>query len=371
MNRNAPSVSKRLPRVCLWIYILTAVSALIYLIFTQSAAFSEFWNNTVGAFLRRIFAYLLVWLPFSGAEILILMMPVILVVLTVFGAKNYCDSNRSLLVYLGIISSGLCVVGIIFVWSFAAGYYAKPLDEKLSISRAPSTVSELSSTADLLSDELDGLVDEITFLPDGSSVMPYSIGEMNAKILDAYDALQEKQAFVQTFYSRVKPVMLSEAMSYTHITGVYSFFTGEANLNVNFPDYTLPFTTAHELAHQRGIAREDEANFVAFLVCAESDDPYIRYSGYLSLYEYVSVALATSDYASYKVSYANLPSEVRGERRAYLNFFEKYRDNVAATVSETTNNAYLQSQGASEGTQSYGLVVDLAVAYYRPVIREQ
>jgi hypothetical protein len=154
-------------------------------------------------------------------------------------------------------------------------------------------------------------------------------------------------------------------MSYTHITGVYTFFTGEANINVNFPDYTIPFTAAHELAHQRGIAREDEANFVAFLVCAASDDPYIRYSGYLNLYEYVASALYSADRRLYTDSYTALPAAVRAERAAYIKFFEKYRENVAANVSESVNNAYLQSQGNTAGTKSYGLVVDLAVAYYR------
>ena len=49
------------------------------------------------------------------------------------------------------------------------------------------------------------------------------------------------------------------------------------------------------MAHQRGIAREDEANFIAFLVCMASDDPYIRYSGYLEVYEYVASSLYSDD----------------------------------------------------------------------------
>jgi len=160
--------------------------------------------------------------------------------------------------------------------------------------------------------------------------------------------------------------MLSEPMSYTHITGVYTFFTGEANININFPDFTIPFTAAHELAHQRGVAREEEANFIAFLICMESDDPYIRYSGALSLYEYVAAALASSDAKLWRDAYRTLPDKVRAEEAAYAAFFDRYRDNVAADISEATNNLYLQSQGNSAGTKSYGLVVDLAVAYYRP-----
>ena len=183
--------------------------------------------------------------------------------------------------------------------------------------------------------------------------------------MQAYDKTSLKYDFIDNFHSRVKPVMLSEPMSYTHITGVYTFFTGEANININFPDYTIPYTAAHELAHQRGIAREDEANFVAFLVCMESDDAYIRYSGALNLYEYVVSALYSADKELYKENYVKQSKAIIAERIAYSEFFEKYRENTVADISEATNNAYLQSQGAPQGTRSYGMVVDLAVAYYR------
>jgi hypothetical protein len=166
----------------------------------------------------------------------------------------------------------------LFVWNFAPGYNALPLDQKLGLKRTPVSTEELSATADILLEELKVLEDEILFTESGPSRMPYTYREMNQKLMDAYEEAAKKYDFINHFYSSVKPVMLSEPMTYTHISGVYTFFTGEANINVNFPDYTIPFTAAHELAHQRGIAREDEANFVAFLVCIESEDAYIRYS---------------------------------------------------------------------------------------------
>ena len=45
--------------------------------------------------------------------------------------------------------------------------------------------------------------------------------------------------------------------------------------------------------------------------------------------------------------------------------FDPYRSSTAATVTDTVNDTYLKWQGESAGTQSYGLVVDLAVAYLK------
>jgi hypothetical protein len=223
---------------------------------------------------------------------------------------------------------------------------------------------ELAETTALLVVGMHGELDEITFRYQDSSVMPYSYSEMSRKLMAAYDRVCEEYPFIQRLDSRVKPITCSEGMTYTHISGVYTMFTGEANLNVNYPDYVLPYTAAHELAHQRGIAREDEANFVAFLVCIGSDDPYIRYSGYLNVYEYVANALWKADKELYYKAVAHLNSEVKAEMTAYNRFYDKYKESTVSQVSGTINNSYLQSQG-TPGTKSYGMVVDLAVAYYK------
>ena len=245
---------------------------------------------------------------------------------------------------------------------FGCGYHGNSLDEKLSLEKKAVAPAELEQTALWLSEELNKMVDQISYAEDGSSKMPYSVRQMNGKLLSAYKTTKDDYSFIQNLYSNVKPVMLSKAMSYTHITGVYTYFTGEANINVNFPDYTIPYTAAHELAHQRGIAREDEANFIAFLVCDSSDDIYVRYSGYLNLYEYVASALKAQPDA-YKRVRATLDPRIIGEMRAYSAFFDQYRESTASKVSEKVNDTYLQVQG-TVGTKSYGMVVDLAVAYY-------
>ena len=359
---------KRLPLLCKLLFILTAVSALLYLAFTKSAVFSDWFNANVSVWGRRLLSFLTVWLPFSLAELLLISLPILLAALVIVACRSYSASWHDAGIYTAKLLSILCAILIVFVWNFAPGYYGATLDKKLGLERTKVSADELYKTARILSAEMSLLSKELVFPNESaSSVMPYSYGEMNEKLMDAYDKYTQTHDFPDQFYSRVKPIMLSQPMTYTHITGVYTFFTGEANINVNFPDYTVPFTAAHELAHQRGVAREDEANMIAFLVCMESDDPYIRYSALLNVYEYVASALYSADPKLYASVYQTLPREVVQEEIAYSAFFEQYRENVAADISEATNNAYLQSQGAPEGTRSYNMVVDLTVAYYRPL----
>ena len=75
-------------------------------------------------------------------------------------------------------------------------------------------------------------------------------------------------------------------------------------------------------------------------------------------------ALWRADKDLYYKAIAHLNVEVKHEMTAYNRFYDKYRETTVSKVSNTVNNTYLQSQG-TPGSRSYGMVVDLAVAYYR------
>ncbi len=356
---------KRLAPVFIVFYSLFAVAAAFFVVCLCSPAFADGFNRTVSAAIRALLSYLTGWIPFSLAEYLLLLSPVLLVLLIWYGIKKSAASWRDVGRYCASLFSVLALVGAIFLSAFAPAYRGSTLDKKLGLEKKEVSVAELYDTSLRLLFAMEEELPALSFGTDGFSIMPYGLDEMNDYLLAAYDTVSAEHDFLPELKSRLKPVMLSEAMSYTHITGVYSFFTGEANLNVAFPDYTLPFTAAHELAHQRGIAREDEANFMAFLVCIASDDAYIRYCGYRNLYDHMIAALYEADATQYAKLVRYAPRAVLREQTAYSRFFDQYRDSVASDVSETVNNAYLTIQG-TEGTKSYGMVVDLAVAYYRP-----
>lgn len=367
-NNIAPTgeQKKKLPLFAKIFYCIGAVALAFYIAFLCSERFSDFFNRHISSVVRAALSYVTYLIPFSLAEFIIILSPLLLIAFVIFGTKKYSDTWNDVFVYCGSMLSILAIVLSVFVFGFAPAYRGTTLDKKLGIERRKLAADELYETAMILSEKINEEYENIHYNPQtGFSVMPYTFGEMNDKLIDAYGTACGKYDFVQRLDSRLKPVMLSELMSYTHITGVYSFFTGEANINVAFPDYTIPYTAAHELSHQRGIAREDEANFMAFLVCLESEDAYVRYSGYMNLFEHVASALYSADRALYGDVYASLPIDVRSEMAAYANFFQKYNNSVAGDISGAINNSFLIIHG-TEGTKSYGMVVDLAVAYYIP-----
>ena len=364
-KKNSPRNYEKLPRSFFILLGIALLALILYFVAVISPRFANWFNGTVAAFVRATLAHLTSWLPFSLAEILLFCVPLAIVLIAIYAYRHRCESWKSVFVFIGSLLSVFSLFFSLFVFSFGVGYHTETLDQRLSIRVGEVSVEALYLTARTLATEVNIAADGVEFNNEGFSVMPYDRSEMNGKLLAAYDKVCDTHAFIQRLNSRIKPVLSSKLMSYTHITGVYSYFTGEANLNVAFPDYTLPYTAAHELAHQRGIARENEANFIAFLVTEQSDDPYIRYSGYLNLFEYVFNALSYTD-ATLAASVRDILSpKVYGELVAYSAFFDQYRDSAAANVSNAVNDTYLKLHGNSAGTGSYGLVVELAVAYYQ------
>ncbi len=341
------------------------ITLVIYLTGRANPAFADTVNRTWGGILRIIAAKVTGILPFSLAEGLLMASPILLAVLIALAVRCVNHSMRAGIRYVCVLLSVVCILFTLFVPMLGIGSSASPLSDRLGFPEEKVSAVQLAETMQWAIDEANKLCGEVDFSFGGASAMPFSDdNRMCRDLMIGYERLHRDHPIFWQFSSSVKPVILSEPMSYTHITGIYTFFTGEANLNVNFPDYTLPFTAAHELAHQRGFAREKEANFIAFLVCINSDQPYTRYSGYVNLVEYLSNALYSADKTLWEETFYTLDMRIRYEMQAYNDFYDQYRDNVAADISGAVNDTYLKVQGQTEGTKSYGLVVDLAVAYY-------
>ncbi len=358
-------IKEYIPIPALVLTVLAFVCAVIHLISVISVPFADFFNLKIASGFRFLLAKITGILPFSFAEILIILSPVWIFLIIFFAVKLLKADKKKQIRFLASLFAVLTFFYSSFVLTFVTAYRGTPLEDKLSLNREKLSADDIYVTLTTVTSELSALIKETDYSESGLSVMPYGFSSLNGKLNAAYKSAAEKYVFLNGFSSNVKEIMLSEPMTYTHISGVYTYFTGEANVNVNYPDYVIPFTVAHEMAHQRGIAREDEANFVAFLVCLESEDSYIKYSAYFNIFDYLFSALYRASAEKAKEFAATVPNEIKRELAAYSEFFEKYSDSVAADVSDKINNSYLVSQGQTAGVRSYGLVTELTVAYYK------
>ena len=342
-------------------YIFFGFAFVAKLISGMSAAFADFFNRHISSITRAIFSYTTSVVPFSIAETVVICAIPIAVLVTALLIKKIMSAKAPWRVFFNLLGFILLLASF-FIINFGIAYNCTPIEEKINLDRNITT-DDLTDACFIAMDEVDALEKYIVRDISGASIMPYSFDTMVKKLNESYEKLYAEYNFISPLNVRAKQIALSKPMTYTHISGVYTYFTGEANINMNYLPYIVVFSTAHEMAHQRGIAPEDEANFIAFLVCVNSDDEYIRYCGYAEMLQYFTSSLYGASIDKYISVVSCLPTGLLYEYSAFSEMFAPYSGSTASKVSGAVNDTYLKMQGEAEGTASYDLVTSLATAY--------
>ena len=175
----------------------------------------------------------------------------------------------------------------------------------------------------------------------------------------ALDAIAPRFSLPAGGFAAPRASRMPQALSRLFTEGVFIPFTGEALVNEAMPAVCLPYVACHEAAHARGITREADANLLAYFACAESDDPFFRFSGAICALSFALDALRTADPAAFPSVRAALSEPVSAALTARSAFWEPYRETPAAAAAMSVNETYLSSVGGQPaGSASYGAFIE-------------
>lgn len=183
-----------------------------------------------------------------------------------------------------------------------------------------------------------------------------------------YDSISKEYPGLLSSPHKPKRIICSGIMSYMDFSGFFFPFTAEACINANEPLAFAPGSIAHELAHQRGIAAEDECNFVGILACIKDQDTDYVYSASLLAMIHLQNALYKSgDVEEWRRLQDLISPEVKQDLREHNEYWSKYRKSAAYKMSSNTYDAFLKSYNQSDGIETYGACVDLLVEYFKEI----
>ncbi len=336
------------------------------------------------------------WIPFSLMELIIIVGPLTLLgliirqIVCVVKVKNpvydMSESRRKtiavksvgeqrFLLLMTMIQNLLCLIAVIFfgyVLLCGVNYHRYPVAYHLELTVENSSVEELEGLLIELADKAVELRSQLTTENEqGVYMLPFSERKLGEEARKAYKAFAEEYPVFGGLYPVPKHVFFSRLMSYTEITGVFTPWTMEANVNIDISPYSIGATMCHELAHLRGFMREDEANYIAYRACMASDSLDLQYSGTMLALIHTGNALYGRDaeryYAVYREHYSEAVNRDLVANNEYWDQFEKpvAGDTTVADIAEKVNDTYLKLNDQSDGTQSYGRVVDLLLAEYK------
>ena len=366
-------------KIIIFVLSLVLVTGILVLLYYLSVKDPEGVNNIYTAHIFNIVNYpaklIAGTVPFSVGEVLLYILIILFAasliavpVLTIVrSVKNKKFTGKYLIRFFVVILCVACLGVSLFVVNGAFNYNRPSFASLNGYEIKESHVDELKALCSDLLDKANEARSRLSDKEDGTVLFSSDQSGICELALSAYEKIGEKYNMPYGFYPKAKPAIMSDIMSTFRITGIYPYIYPEAIYNKNTPDPALPHTICHEMAHQRGFALEDEANYIGYLACVNSDAPELQYSGYYEMFVYAGNALFGYDSDAYYEIAGKMCDGMRRDMIAESEYWKQYekKNNPAAVVSEVVNDAYLKINNVDDGIHSYGLVVDLLLAEYR------
>jgi len=347
-------------------------------------------------YLSQGMSFLTGWIPFSLMELIIIVGPVTVLVLIirqivrVFKVKKpacamsqyhrdimevQSVAEQRITLIVTMLQNLLCLAAVIYfgyVLLCGVNYHRYPVAYHLGLTVENSTVEELAGLYTELADKATELRTQLTTEDErGVYVLPYSERQLGKEAKKAYQEFSKEYPVFGGMYPVPKHVFFSRLMSWTEITGVFTPWTMEANVNIDISPYSIGSTMCHELAHLRGFMREDEANYISYRACMASDSLDLQYSGNMLALIHTGNALYRQDADRYfELYYAHISPQVSYDLAANNEYWDQFEkpvvgETTVGEIADKVNDAYLKANDQEDGTKSYGRVVDLLLAEYK------
>jgi len=323
---------------------------------------------------QLIYYYLVRWLsivnkyaPIAIGEVLVALIIVFYICWTVWyfarvfrRESTFLDVIKVLLLqWVWLLSVGFGL--FLFMWGL--NYQRMPIEERMDLERRAPGREEIVYVGKRIIDGINRNYTSRDFqLSTGSSQMPASLPRLYQSIEMAYQLEGMLGAASQGGFADPKPLYFSNVATWLDIRGIYIPYTGEAVYNNRILDSELPFAIAHVKAHQRGFAREDEANFIAFIICIKSNEPYIRYSGYLHGLTVLDF-LSRSDVQTAEFLRSQIVPAAAADVQAQAAFWAGSKSPYLARASNAIINIYLRANRIRGGLKNFSEDTPLIVNY--------
>lgn len=295
-------------------------------------------------------------LPFSLGDCLyILLIAVALWQLVRFGLRLYRKEISKEHRWLIPVQLGTLVLSLYILFKVLWGLnYSRPtITRQLGMENKRYSAQELVKLAGFLIRKVNYLQQERART---RQPIKRDLDYLRSEAVASYQQLARKQSFFQYPHPAVKPVLNSWLITKIGLEGYYNPLSGEANVNTRLPSTDLPFVTAHEMAHQLGVAREDEANLVGYLVTTQSADLHFQYSGYYAILRNVlfEVRLIAPDH--YQSLYKQINPGTVADYKNAVAFWQGYNSEMFGYMSATLDG-FLKLNNQNKGIDSYQDIV--------------
>ncbi|MBE5944642.1 MAG: DUF3810 domain-containing protein [Lachnospiraceae bacterium] len=313
--------------------------------------------------------------PFSVGEIMIVLGIVLVLISIVIGVlfiffrkkTGYAKFTKKFYKVFFSILVGVCIV---MTLNCSILYHCTPIDPNPKVDYRTYTAEELEILRNYIVEKCNYYAELMD--RDEKGYIIYD-GDLQKEAVNALHNISDQFPKLKGYYPDVKTLLFSDLLSQAYTGGYYFPFSVEANVNGNMYIANYPDAYCHELSHLHGYIYEDEANFIAYMACVNSEDAFFKYSGYLGVLIYVDNAY----YDAINQDMDRYNSQVIVDSMVWDDTiflteetWEEVEEDAfidtetVEEISDEFTEATLNLNGVEEGMVSYSKVVDLLLQYY-------
>ena len=309
--------------------------------------------------ISKVSRFLFGWVPFSVGD-------VFYTLVTIYALrwiyKNIRRIKRTPVKLVVDILASVSIIYFMFHILWGLNYYRMPLQKAIALDN-DYTTEELVLMTERFVKKANEMHRELGFADSVKIDLPYSQKEVFDKTQNGYDNIQEEFPMLAYSPISIKKSGWSLGLTILGYSGYLNPFSNEAQVNNLIKTYKFPVVASHEVAHQIGYAKENEANFIATLATVNNDDTFIQYSGYIFALRYLVNEVARRDIDTYHELISTINPGIIASYKEMRDFWDSY-NNPIEDISKFFYDGYLQANNVNGGIKSYSYMVALVINYF-------
>lgn len=346
-----------------WIWLIAFVLVIGIKLWAQSnEGIEHFYTNDFYHSFSIVLRFLFGWVPFSFGDILYLVAGGWIAWKLIKNLRLLIKRKLTWHVLVNKLWKLVLVfasVYIVFNIFWGLNYNRKGIAWQLNLPKIKYDTAHLVMIQQLLLQKVNETKEAMI---EGKIVYPGN-KDLFERAKKCYEEAADVYPLIRYKNSSIKSSLYGWLGDYVGFTGYYNPFTGEAQVNTTVPKFLRPYITLHEMGHQLGYAKENEANFSGYLAAANSHDTLFQYSTYLDLFVYANREVFYFDSIAAKSAAAKLIPAVKADLLEWRRFNKKYTSFFEPVISWLYGK-YLLANQQPKGLGSYNEVIATLMAYY-------
>lgn len=345
-------------------YILVLLLALA--LFINILSYNKDWiehhySTVIFPQIAQLFRTLFGWSPVSIGDLLYLFAGIYFLVKFIRFIYQVFTRQMNKREFLRVIIKLTIILLLIYVWfnlAWGLNYNRRGMAYQLKLDVQKYSLAELKQLDSVLLQRVNSTSASLGNL----DIHQLKRNEIFNRAKEAYVHLDGALPIIQYKRGSMKPAIWGRLGNYFGFLGYYNPFTGESQINTTIPKYTWPFVACHEIAHQVGYAKENEANFVGYLAARKSTDTLLQYSAYMDMFLYANSELYTKDSIAAKTNFKAMSPGAKKDLKEYFDFRKNTRNPIEPLIN-TFYHYFLKMNSQPNGLDTYNEVTGWLIAY--------